>query len=204
MKKTLYLTRHGQTRFNELHKIQGASDSPLTTKGINQAVAAAAFYKNIELSHAYSSTQERAMDTLDLILKNSNHENIPVKYLKGLKEWDFGVFEGESETLNPKHPNEESYGEFFANHGYGGESAMTVQARMVETILDIMINETVENVLIVSHGGSIYRFASYFGLAEEWRSVASNLGLLILSFDDETKKFELISTKTLEEQSQQI
>ena len=29
--------RHGQTLFNKLHKIQGASDSPLTAKGIRQA-----------------------------------------------------------------------------------------------------------------------------------------------------------------------
>lgn len=29
--------RHGQTLFNQMHKIQGVCDSPLTDLGINQA-----------------------------------------------------------------------------------------------------------------------------------------------------------------------
>lgn len=32
--KKLYLMRHGQTLFNQLGKIQGACDSPLTEAGI--------------------------------------------------------------------------------------------------------------------------------------------------------------------------
>ena len=35
--KKLYLMRHGQTLFNQLGKIQGACDSPLTEAGIRQA-----------------------------------------------------------------------------------------------------------------------------------------------------------------------
>jgi len=37
MIKTFYLMRHGQTLFNLMEKIQGASDSPLTELGIEQA-----------------------------------------------------------------------------------------------------------------------------------------------------------------------
>lgn len=37
MVKTLYLMRHGQTVFNLKGKIQGASDSPLTALGVQQA-----------------------------------------------------------------------------------------------------------------------------------------------------------------------
>ena len=36
MAKTLYLMRHGETLFNSQHRIQGWSDSPLTSKGIKQ------------------------------------------------------------------------------------------------------------------------------------------------------------------------
>ncbi len=38
--KHLYLMRHGQTLFNAQNKIQGWCDSPLTSKGIEQAKAA--------------------------------------------------------------------------------------------------------------------------------------------------------------------
>lgn len=40
MNKKLYIIRHGQTLFNLLDKVQGASDSPLTELGIKQAEAA--------------------------------------------------------------------------------------------------------------------------------------------------------------------
>ena len=117
MKKTLYLMRHGQTLFNLRKKIQGSCDSPLTDEGIRQAKVAGKYFtdKGIAFDAAYSSTQERACDTLEIVTNNK------MKYerLKGLKEWNFGLFEGESEDLNPKHPNERTYGDFFVN--FGGE-----------------------------------------------------------------------------------
>ena len=36
--------RHGQTLFNQLHKIQGACDSPLTDLGIRQAQLARTYF----------------------------------------------------------------------------------------------------------------------------------------------------------------
>ena len=97
MKKTLYLMRHGQTLFNVRRKVQGSCDSPLTELGIKQAKVAGQYFENnnITFDHAYCSTSERASDTLELVT------NMEYKRLKGLKEWDFGVFEGESEDLNP-------------------------------------------------------------------------------------------------------
>ena len=52
MVKTLYLMRHGQTVFNLKGKIQGASDSPLTALGVQQANAAQQYFKtkNIHLT----------------------------------------------------------------------------------------------------------------------------------------------------------
>lgn len=69
MKKTLYLMRHGQTLFNVQHKIQGWCDAPLTELGINQAKIAGQYFKDhhITFDHAYSSTSERACDTLEYV-----------------------------------------------------------------------------------------------------------------------------------------
>ena len=57
MVKTLYLMRHGQTVFNLKGKIQGASDSPLTALGVQQANAAQQYFKtkNIHFDYLYSS-----------------------------------------------------------------------------------------------------------------------------------------------------
>lgn len=156
--KTLYLMRHGETLFNVTHRIQGASDSPLTERGIAQAQQAKAWFEqhNIQFTTAVASTQERASDTLELITDR------PYQRLKGIKEWNFGVFEGQSETLNPKHPGEASYGDFFAEHGYGGESMMQVQARMVKTLSQVMQAADGETVLAVSHGGAIHAFMLHY------------------------------------------
>ena len=116
MKKTLYLMRHGQTLFNARKKIQGWCDAPLTELGIKQAKIAGKYFKdnNIVFDRAYSSTSERACDTLELVC------DLPYHRVKGLKEWNFGIYEGESEDLNPPLP----YGDFFVNYGGEGELQM--------------------------------------------------------------------------------
>src|SRR5690554_237873 len=111
MSKTFYITRHGQTLFNLQKKIQGFCDSPLTELGINQAKIAEQHIKDLGITFddAYSSTSERAIDTLKIMT------DIPFTTRKDLKEWNFGRLEGEGEHLNPPLP----YGDFFVQ--FGGE-----------------------------------------------------------------------------------
>lgn len=150
MKKTLYLMRHGQTLFNLQHKIQGWCDAPLTPLGIKQARIAGEYFKDnkIQFDHAYSSTAERACDTLEIV----TDYQMPYTRVKGLKEWNFGVFEGKDECLNPPLP----YGDFFK--AYGGEGEMEVRERMSKTLTDIMNQEDHQIVLAVSHGGACAQF----------------------------------------------
>lgn len=54
MKKEFYIMRHGQTLFNVRKKIQGACDSPLTPEGIEQALKAKEYLKQINFDHYYS------------------------------------------------------------------------------------------------------------------------------------------------------
>ncbi|WP_241209292.1 phosphoglycerate mutase family protein, partial [Streptococcus sp. DD11] len=66
--KDLYLMRHGQTFFNQEGLVQGACDSPLTELGAEQAQQARTYFEQagIRFGRLYSSTQERACDTLEL------------------------------------------------------------------------------------------------------------------------------------------
>ncbi|GFP76459.1 histidine phosphatase family protein [Clostridium fungisolvens] len=152
MAKTLYLMRHGQTLFNLRRKIQGWSDSPLTEKGIEQAKTAGKYFKanNIIFDHAYCSTSERCVDTLEIVTEN----NILYTRVKGLKEMYYGTFEGESEDLNPKTPKECET--FYLP--YGGESSNTVRDRMIKTLTEIMEKEDHYSVLAVSHSGACFNF----------------------------------------------
>ncbi len=147
---SLYLMRHGETLFNVQHKIQGWCDAPLTETGKAQAQAAAAWFrdKGIVFDHAYCSTSERTSDTLEIVTGGS----MPYTRLKGLKEWNFGRFEGKDEFLNPPLP----YGDFFKQ--FGGESEDELRERIVKTLKDIMEKPGHECVLAVSHGGSCANF----------------------------------------------
>ncbi len=182
MEKTLYLMRHGQTLFNVRRKIQGVCDAPLTELGIEQAGNAAQYFRErqINFDHAYSSTSERACDTLELVTE------MYYKRVKGLKEWNFGVFEGESEDLNPKLP----YGDFFK--AFGGESETEVRERMSRTLTEIMDQEGHQTVLAVSHGGACRQFMRHW----EHKSTVMPKGRLgnccILKFKYSNGEFELL------------
>lgn len=182
-KKILYLMRHGQTLFNVNKKIQGWCDSPLTTLGIYQAQVASEYFKenNISFDFAYSSTSERASDTLEIVT------DIPYVREKGLKEWNFGTMEGESENLNPPLP----YGDYFKQ--YDGESEIEIRERVSNTLQEIMERKNHNVVLAVSHGAAC---AQFYAKWEKYAKIKRNGQRLqnccILKFEYDNKIFTLI------------
>ncbi|WDF83266.1 histidine phosphatase family protein [Lacticaseibacillus pabuli] len=183
MKKIIYLMRHGETLFNAENRIQGWCDSPLTDRGIAQAESIGRYFqrKGITIQSAYTSTSERAMDTLSTVAGEMG-KTIPTHQLKTLKEANFGSFEGMPEYLNPPRP----YGDFFLQ--YGGESDDQVQARVTKAIHDIAVNDPSTAILIVSHAGAIYSFIAYYIEAafERFHTQMTNSTVLQLAFEDDT------------------
>ena len=152
MKKILYLMRHGQTVFNLRHKIQGWCDSPLTELGIAQARVAGEYFRSrgIVFDHAYSSTSERACDTLEIVLDELGLTGAPYERVKGLKEQNFGIFEGLTEDTNPPRGTRGFYAQF------GGESEDEAAARMAACMAELMGREGHERVLAATHGGVLW------------------------------------------------
>ena len=175
MKKTLYLMRHGQTLFNVRRKIQGWRDSPLTELGKQQALKAKENLKGISFDHYYSSTLEIITD-------------MPYTRLKGLKERNFGMFEGESEDLNPKF-DDFGYDDLFPH--YGGERKEDVQKRLKETLTDVMDKEDHQTVLALSHAGACMCFLStVIDPGEVLKSGGlTNCCILHFTFENDTFKF---------------
>ena len=143
----IYLVRHGQTLFNQQKKVQGWCDSPLTQEGIKQAIAVSKTLQSIPFEYAYSSTSERAMDTMHYILKD---RDVPYAYVKGLKELNFGSLEGEKEAdvFTDIHVYEKGF------EMYGGETMVTSNQRFMACLETIAKSHT-DNVLVVAHGGVI-------------------------------------------------
>ena len=150
----LYMMRHGQTLFNVLRRKQGWCDSPLTELGIEQAKRAGVWIaeQGIVFDHVYSSTSERCCDTTELAVPGQPYERV-----KGLKEWNFGKFEGITEDLNLEPP----YGDFYVQ--FGGEGEDEFRDRLVSTLIDLMRRPGHESVLAVSHGGAMAQVPRAFG-----------------------------------------
>lgn len=178
--KTLYLMRHGETLFNVQKKIQGWCDSPLTQNGIEQAKRAGRYFKDhgISFDHAYSSTSERACDTLELIT------DMPYTRLKGLKENFYGQMEGESERLN-RHLSPKDCETFYLQ--YGGESSNTTRDRMVKTLTEIMNRDDHESVLAVSHSGACFNFLrAWQDPMEELKKGFGNCCIFVYGYENGT------------------
>ncbi|WP_053365660.1 histidine phosphatase family protein [Bacillus sp. FJAT-27245] len=63
----IYIIRHGQTNLNKEHKMQGRMGLPLNEHGIEQAKALRERLKNIDFDFVYSSPQERAVQTAEIV-----------------------------------------------------------------------------------------------------------------------------------------
>lgn len=94
-KFTLYMVRHGQTYFNIYNKLQGWSNSPLTHKGVQNAVDTGEKLKNTKFAAAYCSDTTRAEQTAQTILDENDASDIdaPITSMFFREEF-YGYFEG--------------------------------------------------------------------------------------------------------------
>lgn len=182
----LFLMRHGETYFDKWHKIQGWCDSSLTPKGVEQAEEIKRYFKvnNIHFTKRYSSTSERACDTMEIIVGNATYLR-----LKSLKELNYGEFEGSDERLISQYTQDN----FFAQHG--GESEKDVQTRMNSSILSILSSaDDDDTILIVSHSEAILNFLISININPQVvrDQDFGNCSVLEFSFNDQKLKLKQI------------
>lgn len=97
MEKTrLYIARHGKTMFNTIGRAQGWSDTPLTDEGEQGIKELGVGLKDAGLvfKEAFSSDSGRTLQTMEIILRECQQENIPYTRDKRIREWCFGSLDG--------------------------------------------------------------------------------------------------------------
>ncbi len=183
MVQRIYLVRHGQTIWNHEHRYQGHTDTELSPEGIEQAMALQKRMLHENLTAAYSSDLKRAYETARII---AQPHNIDVKVCSGLREINFGVWEGLTYT-----DIEKNYPDLLKLwletphllHVPQGESFPIVKERALKSIKEIINSNHKDDVLIVSHGGTIAALICSLegkSLMEMWQYKQSNTSVTTL------------------------
>ena len=188
MKKTeIILIRHGETEWNSQKRMQGHSNSDLSSVGEAQIQALGQWMKNVPFDLIYSSDSPRAKQTAEAITQFSGHE---LQFDQRLREKNLGVFEGlTSEEARERHPE---VFRLFKTAGSKyvideGESTQQLQDRALEIVNEIRIKHPEERVLLVTHGGFIRVVMKHsLGLSLETptRFLIRNTGVFRLVWED--------------------
>lgn len=148
----IYLTRHGETEWNKMGKLQGWKNSNLTEKGIEDANNLKDLISDVPFDLVYTSDLGRAVSTTEILTSDRDKPKIVIT--ERLRELSLGIWEGMTyDDTKLNYPNE--YHDYIYNPQLYkpeiGEDYSDLMSR-VNSVLDEIINSDAENVLIVTHG----------------------------------------------------
>ncbi|MDQ2966963.1 MAG: histidine phosphatase family protein [Actinomycetota bacterium] len=150
---TLLLVRHGETDWNRDGRWQGGSDTTLNDLGREQARSLAdQLDGNIDV--VYSSDLARARETAEILAAKLGLE---VRVDPRLRERGFGSWEGLT-TPEIEERFADSHRHWCAGEGAGADDAETFEnfsTRVNDFLADVLRLHPGEEVLVISHGGSI-------------------------------------------------
>lgn len=188
------LIRHGETVWNRERRMQGHSDSPLSAKGLRQAIQLAQRMKEFEFTALYSSDSGRASETARFIADVTGH---PLIVEPRLRERHFGLFEGlTGPEMQEQHPA--AYVSFKGRDAEyvvpGGESARAFRDRALACLTEIATRHANELVVVVTHGlvcDVAYRAAYGLDLMARRDFELVNAGINVFRLDGTAWRCEL-------------
>lgn len=156
----LVLVRHGQSTWNLENRFTGEMDVPLTEKGREEAKAAGRKLKGLPLTHGFTSILQRAIDTMALILQESDHQGLPVTRDRALNERNYGRLQGLNKAEVAHQYGEEQvvlWRRSFSVRPPDGESLADTAARVIpyyrQSIEPLLLQG--QDILLVAHGNSL-------------------------------------------------
>jgi len=156
----LVLVRHGQSQWNLENRFTGWIDIPLTDKGRTEAEKGAQKIKGISFQKAYTSALIRAQETLDIILKNLDQNDIPIEKDQALNERHYGKLQGLNKDEMRKKYGEEQVQLWRRSYDVAppeGESLKDTAARTLPYFKEKILPEVTlgRNILVAAHGNSL-------------------------------------------------
>ena len=183
---TFYFVRHGESEGNAARVFTGHTDSPLTTRGRQQAAAVAEELAQVKFDRIISSDLSRTRDTADVIAKRQGK---PVEIVPELREIDVGDRTGKSfdETRGLPNWNDDGFVSW-----PGGETLDQVLARTLGAIDRLTRESPGKTILIVGHGGVNRILLSHFlGILPKLdRTPGGNTNISVVHTDGKTHTVE--------------
>lgn len=163
----IVLVRHGQSEWNALGRWQGWADPPLTPLGREQAHRAVAAIGAVDA--VVSSDLRRALDTATIVA--AERGLAPPAVVPALRERDVGEWTGLTrEEIERRWPGALDGG---FPEPPGGESRAALVQRMLGIVAQLAETYADQDVLAVSHGGSIRSLERHLGVEPQ---AVPNLG----------------------------
>jgi alpha-ribazole phosphatase len=149
----LYLIRHGEVEGAASGKLLGRTDTPLSKRGLEQAVKLAEVLSKEQLSAVYCSDLQRSRVTAEIIARR---RNVKVQDSAAWREIDMGAWDGRTmASLHDEAP--QLVARLFddpASFEYpGGESFACFTARILQAVDQLLMTHKSGAVVLVAHGG---------------------------------------------------
>ena len=160
----IFITRHGQTEWNSLGRLQGRKDIELNEVGREQALKTGEKIKDEKIDIIITSPLKRARETADIINKQFN---VKIVEDERLMERCYGDFEGitkvELKEKKIKYPEIDDACNYLKNINiFNMETMQDLCTRIYEFLDEITTKYKDENVLIVTHGSASIPIKCYF------------------------------------------
>lgn len=151
---TYYFIRHGVTDWIESGFIQGISDRPLSSFGLEQAKLTGMAFKNTKASRLYVSPMKRAVQTAQPV---SAAIGLEPEIIEGLQEKDQGWFEGKRDMWRRLSGNKVLLAIwrpiFQLISSLTGEKYSAFQSKVLEAWKYIRSQKADRAVIVVAHSG---------------------------------------------------
>jgi len=155
MTTRLYLVRHGATQLTAENRFSGAVGVDLSEEGRRQAQHLAARLADDKVAAIYTSPLSRTVETASIL---AQPHGLTPQHRDGLREISHGRWEGLTrQEVEAKFPGEYEAWEAdpFTFAPEGGESGLSVLARALPVIREIVVKHEGQNVLVVSHKATL-------------------------------------------------
>ena len=155
MTTRLYLIRHGATQLSAEDRFAGSIGAELSDEGRWQAKQLGERLRGEGITAAYCSPLSRSADTARIIASGCNLTPID---RDGLREISHGHWEGLTRReVEERYPDEYAAWEEdpFTFAPAGGESGVSVLARALPAIREIVTGHVSERVMVVSHKATL-------------------------------------------------